>query len=268
MSGDYCATQTVLGCLSPEACTNVLVRPRPVIGSVNGSNPTTCGGTNGTITLGGLTAGQTYSVSYTRNGSPQGPLSLVANGSGQVIITGLNQASYANFTVTLNGCLSGAFAGPEVLSDPPTPSAPVVSSNSPICETETLNLFATGQGGATYSWTGPGGYNSSTQNPTRPNALPGMSGSYCATQTVANCLSQEACVTVTVRPKPVITNVTGSSPTTCGGSNGSITISGLLPSTNYSLSYTFNAAPQGPTTISSTAGGQDCNNFFKRRKLR
>jgi hypothetical protein len=171
MAGSYCATQTVAGCLGPQACVSVIVNPKPVIGSAVGTNPSTCGGSDGFITVSGLVATQSYNVSYLKDGIPQGPIPIVANGSGQVIISGLSAGAYTNIIVTLGSCSSNAFAGPVNITTPPTPPAPVVSSNTPVCEGDALNLFANGQGGATYSWTGPSGYTSGVQNPVR-NLLP------------------------------------------------------------------------------------------------
>jgi hypothetical protein len=57
-----------------------------------------------------------------------------------------------------------------------------VSSNGPVCEGGTLNLFATyTQGGVTYNWTGPNGFTSSVQNPSIPGATPASSGTYMVT---------------------------------------------------------------------------------------
>src|SRR5256885_8499800 len=51
------------------------------------NNPTTCGGSEGYITIGGLTAGGTYSISYSENGILVGPVNFVADGSGNINVT-------------------------------------------------------------------------------------------------------------------------------------------------------------------------------------
>src|SRR4029077_7443640 len=114
------------------------------------------------------------------------------------------------------GCSSSPFAGPIVLSNPATPSPPAVGSNSPVCSGNAINLTATGQGGATYGWTGPAGFSSATQNPSIASAATTMTGSYCATQTVAACTSLQACTPVTVNPTPAISGSGSANPTTCG----------------------------------------------------
>lgn len=52
----------------------------------------------------------------------------------------------------------------------------LVNSNSPICVASEIKLFASG--GTSYSWTGPNGFISSTQNPIIPNASAAMAGTY------------------------------------------------------------------------------------------
>ena len=255
MAGSYCATQTVAGCTGPTGCVTVVVNSLPVISSTSSSSPTTCSGSNGTITLNGLTNGTTYSVTYTRNGVSQGPANLTANGSGQIIITGLNAGAYTTIVAALSGCSSNPTVGTITLTDPSSPSAPVVGSNTPVCQGDSIKLTSTGQGGATFAWTGPSGYNSAQQNPVRVNATTAMGGSYCAIQTVANCASPQACTSVTVNPLPVIGSVTSSNPTTCSGTDGTITINGLNANQQYSISYSKNNVSQGPVTITANGSG-------------
>jgi uncharacterized repeat protein (TIGR01451 family) len=65
----------------------------------------------------------------------------------------------------------------------PTPCASA-ASNSPICSNGTLELSASG--GDSYSWTGPGGFTSTLQNPTRN---PAVAGSYSVTATIGAATS-------------------------------------------------------------------------------
>jgi gliding motility-associated-like protein len=256
MSGDYCVTQTVASCVSDAACVTVTVNQTPAISSSTSTNPTTCSGTNGTIVLNGLVANTVYTVNYLKNLVAQGPFSISTNASGVLTVTGLTAGSYTSVTVALTGCTSAA-VGPFTLTDPSNPSAPNVSSNSPVCSGNTINLSATGAGGATYSWTGPLSYSSTSQNPAITGATTAMSGSYCATQTVANCTSNAACTSVVVNQTPTFTIFGSSNPTSCGGSQGNITLSGLNASANYSVTYTKTpGGGQGPFVISSNASGQ------------
>ena len=63
---------------------------------------------------------------------------------------------------------------------------PLIDSNSPLCVGETLELEAQNVAGATYSWTGPGGWTSSERNPTRSNVTMNMSGTYSCNITVGS----------------------------------------------------------------------------------
>ena len=53
---------------------------------------------------------------------------------------------------------------------------PLVNNDGPYCVGQTIHLTANGQPGSTYSWTGPGGFTSTQQNPTRPNCTMAMAG--------------------------------------------------------------------------------------------
>ena len=82
------------------------------------------------------------------------------------------------------------------------PSAPIASNNGPICVGGTLNLFASTVSGATYNWTGPNGFTSNSQNPSRANVSAAMAGNYTVTVTVngSGCTSVGASTTVIVNP--------------------------------------------------------------------
>jgi len=72
------------------------------------------------------------------------------------------------------------------------------SSNSPVCEGVTIELYGGPDGMASYSWTGPGGWSSSLQNPTRPNATTAMAGTYTLTVTNVHGCSDDDTTSVTV----------------------------------------------------------------------
>ena len=71
----------------------------------------------------------------------------------------------------------------------------VAGSNSPV--TEGANLQLSASGGNLYSWVGPNGYSSTTQNPLRVNATSAMSGIY--TVTVKNTSLCTATATTSVK---------------------------------------------------------------------
>ena len=78
---------------------------------------------------------------------------------------------------------------------------PLVDNDGPYCVGETINLTANGQAGATYSWTGPSGFTSNLQNPTRPNCTMAMAGTYTCTIAVGN-QTNSATTEVEIFPQP------------------------------------------------------------------
>lgn len=60
----------------------------------------------------------------------------------------------------------------------------IASNGGPYCVGETITLNVNSQAGATYSWTGPNGFTSNSQNPTIPNCTYEMGGIYTCVTTV------------------------------------------------------------------------------------
>ena len=78
---------------------------------------------------------------------------------------------------------------------------PLVENGGPYCVGETIVLGANGQSGASYSWTGPGGFSSTQQNPTRPNCTLNMAGTYTCTIAIGN-QTNSATTEVVIYPMP------------------------------------------------------------------
>src|SRR5690349_16299180 len=66
-------------------------------------NPTTCGGSEGFITFGGLVPNTSYQVRYFDDGIQKGPVTILSNATGQISIPGLNEGRYNNFSFTSGG---------------------------------------------------------------------------------------------------------------------------------------------------------------------
>ena len=80
-------------------------------------------------------------------------------------------------------------------------------SNGPLCAGSTLNLTATVSGGTapfTFSWNGPGGFTSSSQNPSRPNIMTGQAGSYAVTVTDNTGMTGTSSILVDVFLAPTV----------------------------------------------------------------
>jgi PKD repeat protein len=201
MSGAYKVKATMGSCFS-EASVNVTIKPTPAISTAIPKDPTSCASSTGTISLNGLIASRSYTVNYSKNGSPLS-LTALSDGSGTLIITNLTAGTYSDIYVTLDGCVSNK-VGPYTLKDPNPPAEPTITTNSPICSGTTLELRANSStAGVSYSWTGPNGFASNSQNADRTNVTTTANGTYTVTVSLANCTSSKT-VTVTVNPAPAM----------------------------------------------------------------
>ncbi len=195
--GTYIVTAT-LGSCSSKASKEVTVNETPVITEITSANPTQCATTTGAITLKGVLPSKSYTVTYTKNGSPVSII-LSSDGIGNVIITGLTAGTYDAVAVSLSGCVSNT-KGPVTLSDPNPPPAPTVSSNGPLCAGSVLNLTAQSGENGTFTWSGPNGFSSSDVTPTITGVTAANAGTYNVTITVNNCISPAGSVAVVVNP--------------------------------------------------------------------
>lgn len=230
-TGAYYVTATAQGCASVADTVLVTVVPTPAI-QFTASNPTTCGGTNGSIVLNTLTNGSSYVINYSKNGTAQSPITQTAS-SGDVTIPGLGAGTYTNITVTLNGCASNV-VGPVVITDPNLPPSPVASTAGIVCEGDTVFLFASTVAGASYTWTGPAGFSETVQNPTITPVTLAANGTYSVTATVAGCTSLPGTVLVEIKPLPAVPSLTTNAPL-CEGDVLSLN-SNTIPGVTYEWS--------------------------------
>ena len=246
--GVYSLTVTVNNCTSIAGTATVIVNPTPTISTITPTNPTTCGGSNGSISLDGAVANTTYGITYLKNSVAQPSISIASNGTGSLIISGLSAGTYTNFVITLNGC-SSLPAGPVTLTDPPIPAAPTASSNGPVCQGGTINLTASALAGGTYTWTGPL-FSSTSQNPSIPNATAANSGTYSVTVTLNNCTSSPSTTSVVVNATP--TTTAGSNSPICEGTSINLSATSFAGATYSWSGPGFNSNSQNPTIPNAT----------------
>jgi gliding motility-associated-like protein len=253
----YTYTVTTTGtCVQQTLNGTITVNVTPTI-AVSSSSPTTCSGTDGSFTISGLTTGATYKVNYDKNGTAQPLQTLAAIAPGTVTVPGLSQGSYTNIIVTTaSGCPS-TNSGSATLVDPPTP-VPVASNNGPVCAGTTLDLNVTSTAGATYTWSGPGGYSSNAQNPAIPGAVVANSGTYSVAVILSGCTGTSSTI-ATVNPTPVlVTTNPGAvcSPATIDLTSPAIVAGSFLPPSATPAYYTNAAATTAvvnPTAVANTA---------------
>lgn len=134
---------------------------------------------------------------------------------------------------SVGDCTSGTSASNTLVVNA-APSVQV-TSNSPICEGQTLELGVNCTTGATYEWTGPGGFSSSVCNPVVSNVNPALNaGTYTVRKKVGGCWSELVSVNVTVKPKPAVPAAVNAGPY-CANTD------------NVMLSVTSNSATPGAT---------------------
>jgi hypothetical protein len=194
-AGNYILTASRQGCVVKDTVT-IQVRQRPSDTAIASSNSPVC--TNGTINLNGTST--TIGVSYLWKG-PGGYTSNIQSPSRVNAVTSYS-GIYKLYTA-LNGCPSTYYDSIYVTVYPPTP-APAPSSNSPVCTGQDLQLTAGTVPGATYVWTGPGGYSATTQNPLRPASLTSYAGKYYVQAVLNGCISAPDSMMVTVNAGPTI----------------------------------------------------------------
>ncbi|MBC3788355.1 beta strand repeat-containing protein [Spirosoma utsteinense] len=241
------------GCTGTVATSKTLTDPvAPTLTLGAGTNPTSCGGSNGSIAFTTSLANGTYSLTYTGTGSPQ----TITVTSGAFSLTGLSAGTYSNFSVTANGC-TGTVATSRTLSDPAQPLASVGAAQS-ICVGTAATLSATATNG-TGVWSvqsGPSTSASQFNNTASTSAVftpAGGAGSYTLRWTVSNgsCTPATADVVITVNALPTLTAGAPTNPS-CTASNGSIAFTtGNVPNGTYSVSFTGTGSPKTVTVTSN-----------------
>jgi PKD repeat protein len=161
--------------------------------------------------------------------------------------------SAGTYTVSLtvtNACGSDSDTKDNYITVDAKPTA-TASCNSPVCEGGTIELYGGPNSMTSYSWTGPGGWTSTSQNPTRTGATTAMVGTYTLTVTNSNGCTDDESTSVTVNAKPTAT-ASCNSPV-CEG--GTIQLSGG-PNGMSSYSWTgpngFISSSQSPTILNPT----------------
>jgi len=157
--------------------------------------------------------------------------------------------AYTVLVTSAAGCTATAVSNVTVY---PLPT-PTITSNSPVCAGNTLNLF--GNGGATYAWSGPG-YTGPTQNPTINNVTAAAGGVYTLLVSSGTCTASTT-YTVVINPLPVF-NFSGTNVLCNGQSNGTSTVNITVGTAPYN--YNWSSIPPQTTQAASSlsAGSYTC----------
>ena len=161
-------------------------------------HPSKCGFCDGRVILRGLHPGQTDTITYTRNGVAQPPVSYFVGFDSMVIISGLCEGVYGNFVARTGGVCVSNTLGPVTLVDPP-----IVAGFSFVvheyCSGDSVFFTNTSTPPAdlTYTWGfGDGGTGSTLTNPVHVYTLPG-------TFTIKLYITNTKCVDSSIQSLPI-----------------------------------------------------------------
>jgi hypothetical protein len=238
--GVYTVTATLNACTNTKTTTVVVNAPIPVKPVATG-NSTVCGG--GTLSLNATTpsTGITWEWSGPSGFSANIQAPQVTNFSlakaGDYIVTAKNGVCSSKDTITVG------YQAPISLT---------ASNTGPACEGTGFTLNASSSTpGLTYSWTGPNGFTSSLQNPSRAGATVSMSGDYTVTATLNACTASQT-TSVGVFRVPVASAAT-TGPVCAGGTLNLSATSSLTGSTyQWSGPAGFTSTQQSPAISGAT----------------
>jgi beta-lactamase superfamily II metal-dependent hydrolase len=249
------ATDTVTASITGSANTTVAPPPATHFSLTAPASVTT--GTPFNVTVTALAASNATATGYTGTvhftsssaGTLPADYTFVAgdNGSHTFSVTLTSTGSQTiTATDTVTASITGTTATTVLLICPPGPAPTANASNGgPACAGTTVNLFATGNG-SIFSWTGPGGFTSSLQNPTGIT----VAGTYTVTVSSPGPCggSAQASTTVVINPLPSATITTPA--TVCATSAGNIA---SVPNAGAGATYAWSITNGSITSGSGTA---------------
>jgi len=198
-----------------------------------------------------LTAGNTVDCSYSTAATEFCNIPNAQVGEFYLLLI----TNYSNTTCNVNFSQTGGVGATDC-----SILAPTVSNNGPLCEGDLLQLSAaTVPGAVTYTWTGPGNFSSTDQNPIINPATTANSGTYMLIVT-DGVTTDTAFTTVTVYPVPTATlNYTD---TICAGGQVQLQGSGSVPGPGNGLIYQYDLDNNGVYEITSSTGDTLISSYF------
>jgi gliding motility-associated-like protein len=221
---------------SPANCT-------PCTATANNNGPV-CSGNTLSLTAGTVTGATSYSWS-----GPGGFSSSVQNPT----IAGSTVAASGTYTVTVTTPSATCTTTTTAVVNQ-TPATPIANNSGPVCSGGTLNLTTPAVAGSTYSWTGPGGFTSTLQNPSIASVTNAATGTYSVTVTSNGCTSPAGTTSAIINntPNPPIPSINGSiAPApVCAGATLTLTANNIAGATySWTGPNTYSAAVRNPPPI-------------------
>ncbi|MGZ4042950.1 MAG: T9SS type B sorting domain-containing protein [Bacteroidia bacterium] len=226
------------GCTKTFGPYSIINPGAPGSPTVSATATTLCVGATINLFASSSTGGATYTWSGPNSfsSSQQNPTLTAAS---------INNSGIYSVFATASNCSGPATTLAITVNNNPAPTAS--SSQTSYCAGNTVTLSSSPA--SSYSWTGPGGFTSSSQTPVITPAAPGNSGTYQLSVTDANGCSGATSISVTVNSNPSVT-ASAASTVLCAGDTMSLSATG-----GDSYSWTgpngFTSAQQNPVIIST-----------------
>ncbi len=212
-------------CWGPAS--GLVVTVNPTVNITSASEYTICSGSPQNYTITSNVSSATFSWSRVAVVGISNP-GVTGQTLGTINESLINTTSYAikvtyKITPTNNNCTGAAFKLSVTVN--PQPVMPQANGNSPVCLGSSIELNATTLPLATYLWTGPGGFQSTTQNPVIENVSAANAGIYNLYTIINGCSSPASPVIIKVNLPPV-TNA-GPDQTVCLNAN-QVNLAGIV----------------------------------------
>jgi hypothetical protein len=235
------------------------IPPYIVIDPDSTIQPINCIGGMGKIQIKNLNPYGQYKIIYTGpSGIPASGSVIKANPKGRFNLKFLEEGTYDVRVESTIAPFCSSNTVTQILDAPDVTHVPAVAPPDPICAGNSLNFNITSILGSNeeYRWYRDAAFSTasspafSTGTTYTPSVTPPMSGSYWVRvrNKVTKCFGAAVKVDYIVNLGPQIT-ITKTNPSSIGGSDGVIKISGLSASTNYTLDY---GGPTGATPAPGT----------------
>lgn len=249
----YHITPSVNGCSGSVFTYNLTVNPTPRV--INASLSQVVCSTSSSVAIVPESNVTGTIFAWTATASP-GITGFIASGAGTIPAQTLRNVLPGSGTITytirpsLNGCV-GVAVNYVITVLNQVPVTPLVSNNSPLCAGKSLSLSTQLIAGATYNWTGPNGFTSTSRIPVINNIAVADEGVYTAIITVGQC-SASANTTVIVNTPAIV--VAGNDQTVCAN-NAVIQVSGTVAGGSTTGIWTSSGNgifPSGATALNGT----------------
>ncbi len=251
--GTYTVTVFSTGCSAYS--TVVITTPGFLTPTFTFTDPTYCGGNDGTIKLYHLNAGSIDVIRYTYNGVPQPPVPYLVLADSTITISGLSAGTYTSITATYGRYCVSAPVGPVVLTNPAFTMRAISFTNPSYCGfcDGTITLYGLHPFQTdTVTYTKSGIFQppvvrfvGADSTITIAGLCDGLYDNFVA-RTAGSCISNRlGPVTLTVPPF-TMRAISHTNPDFCGICNGTIKLYGLHPGQVDSIHYRLSGVPQTP----------------------